>query len=85
MLRLPSSAHAMCRGKCGGREKCRRDDTHDVVLLYAIMHPSIVWYCGGDASFDEYGICGMCCVVCVEVCVVATVVEYTKEGCTILK
>ncbi len=39
MLRVPSSAHAVCRGKDSGRGSGRSDDVKGAGLWYAIMHP----------------------------------------------
>ena len=39
MLRVPSSAHAVCRGRSDGRGSGRSDDVKGADLWYAFMHP----------------------------------------------
>ncbi len=42
MSSVPSSAQASCFGKCFASGKGRRVNSHVVVLMLAIMHPSPV-------------------------------------------
>ncbi len=43
MLRVPCSAHAVCRGKDSGRRSGRSDDVKGANLWYAIINQVLVW------------------------------------------
>ena len=69
MSSVPSSAHAMCRGKGGGRWRGRSDDAQGSDLFYAIMRPpplcvNVVGMraSGSSASVVDAVLCAWKCV-----------------------